>query len=83
MDNENQIKNLCHNIRYLRESHNLSKKQIAKILGIGIKSLTLIESEIMPLSVNCSILYNIKIHFKIPIPQLFEEDLSKQKGQPM
>ena len=45
-DKQREIKNLSHNIKQLRHSHNLSQKSMAKIMGIGIGSLNKLESGI-------------------------------------
>lgn len=41
--NDNVMEFLSHNVLYLRRTHNLTKKEMAKILGIGIKTLSKIE----------------------------------------
>jgi len=52
MNNEQMMLNLCRNISYLRKKHNLSKSKMAKILGISVKSLNLIESGVIPSRLN-------------------------------
>ena len=41
-ENDEQIKNFCANVKTLRKKYGLSKKEMAKILHIGAKSLTII-----------------------------------------
>ena len=48
MENNKEIEYFCHNIAFLRKSHGLSKKEMAKILGIGIWSLNKIERGELP-----------------------------------
>ena len=43
-----QVANLCHNIAYLRRRHGLTKKEMALTLGIGVRSLSLIEDGRLP-----------------------------------
>lgn len=38
----------CRNIKYLRNKFGFSKAKMAKILGIGIKGLTMMENEVFP-----------------------------------
>ena len=38
----------CQNIRRLRMEHKFSQKQMASMLGIGVKSLRLLERNIIP-----------------------------------
>ena len=39
---------LCRNIRYLRESSGLSKSKLAKIIGVGVESISKIEQDVLP-----------------------------------
>ena len=70
-DKQREIKNLSHNIKHLRQSHNLSKKSMAKIMGIGIGSLNKLESGILPPRADVQCLLNLNRHFGISISELF------------
>ncbi len=70
-DKQREIKNLSHNIKQLRHSHNLSKKSMAKIMGIGIGSLNKLESGILPPRADVQCLLNLNKHFGISISELF------------
>lgn len=70
-DKQREIKNLSHNIKQLRQSHNLSKKSMAKIMGIGIGSLNKLESGILPPRADVQCLLNLNKHFGISISELF------------
>jgi transcriptional regulator with XRE-family HTH domain len=48
MGSEKEIMAFCENVRYLRKKNGLSKKEMAKKLGIGVKSLELIETGSLP-----------------------------------
>lgn len=63
---------LCDNLRRLRRAHGLSKKEMAKILGIGVKSLSLLENNILPPRLGCEMLFRASQHFKIRACELFE-----------
>ena len=70
MSVENNLLLLCENIKLLRAKNNLSKKEMAQKLGISIKSITKIESGVLPRSVNAITLYKIHKVFNIPIETL-------------
>ena len=38
----------CENIRLLRQAHLLSKKEMADIMGINVKTLDMLEGNILP-----------------------------------
>ena len=64
--NDKFIDYLSYNILYLRKSNNISKKEMAEILGIGISSLSKIEKGILPPRLSVEILFKIKNCFGIP-----------------
>ena len=57
----------CGNLRRLRSTHELSKKEMAGIPGIGIKSLTLLENNIIPPRLGCELLFRASRYFKIKV----------------
>jgi len=61
----------CENIRLLRQKHNLSKKDMAKILEISVHSLSMIERGILPTKLSCEVLFCILDYFNTPIRTLF------------
>ncbi len=71
MDNDYQLKILCTNIRILRVKNGLSKKKMAKILGIGISSLCRLEAGEVPPRLGSNMLMRIRDHFQISISSLF------------
>ena len=74
--NDDAIKYLSHNILYLRKRHNITKKEMAKILGIGIKTLNKIEQGILPPKTSVEILFKIHNHFGIPLSFLISKKLT-------
>ena len=48
MKNNYEFKVFCENIKAIRKQKSLSKKEMAKRLGIGVKSLDSIENGIVP-----------------------------------
>lgn len=70
---EADIKQFLENIVYLRKYHNLSKKKMAQILGIGIGSYNKIEQGELPERLNVDVIFNITEYFKIPPARLFQK----------
>ena len=68
---QNDIVAFSDNIKQLRQSHNLSKKSMAKIMGIGIGSLNKLESGILTPRADVQCLLNLNKHFGISISELF------------
>lgn len=64
-ENDEQIKNFCANVKNLRKKYGLSKKEMAKILHIGVKSLTVIESGTLPVRLSANIVIQIYRSFGI------------------
>lgn len=69
-DINNEIKNLCENIKLLRSENRLSKKDMAKLLGISYNSLTLIEKGVLP-KIGYNMLYKIYYNFNISPEKMF------------
>ena len=72
MKTEEEIVVFCQNIKKLRESHHLSKRSMASKLGVGIRTLTSIESGVLPPRVGCSVLKNIHEQFGILPKNMFQ-----------
>ena len=76
----------CENIKNLRAEKGLSKKEMAKILGIGVGSLTQLEAGKLPPRLDCGVLERIHKHFGIIPAALFRsvlksaETKTAQKG---
>lgn len=71
MKNNYEIAVFGENIRKLRYRENLSKQKMAKKLGIGVQSLSLIESGILPKRLSVCILYRIYKEFNITPSGIF------------
>lgn len=65
--NDNLMEFLSHNVLYLRKTHNITKKEMAKILGIGIKTLSKIEQGILPPRLSVEVLFRIRDYFGISL----------------
>lgn len=62
----------CQNIKKLREAEKLSKKDMSKRLGIGVKSLTMLENGIIPKRLTCKIVFKIQDEFNIHPKNMFK-----------
>lgn len=60
-----QLLNMCSNIKFLREKHCLTKKEMAKRLKISTRSLSMLEEGIVPPNLSCEILFRIQYEFDI------------------
>ena len=69
---ETQI--FCENIKNLREAHHLSEKEMAKILHIGVASLTKMENGILPPRASYLIVIYICESFHVAPSQIFSEE---------
>ena len=61
----------CQNIKRLREKNRLSKQQMARILHIGTKSLTMLENGTIPPRMDVAVLIYISEHFDVRPDMLF------------
>ena len=62
---------LFQNIAWLRKYHRISKKRMAKLLGIGVWSLNKIEKGELPPRLGINIVFAVEKHFGIrPTVQL-------------
>ena len=59
------IRIFCENIKKIRENKKLSKREMAKLLGISVYSLNIIESGKVPHRLSIDIVYNINSSFGI------------------
>jgi len=66
---------IAHNLRFLRQSHNYSRKQICALLDIGLPAWgSYIEGRAVP---KLETLISIADYFKITLDELVRVDLSK------
>lgn len=71
------VENMLHNITWLRKHYGISKKHMAKLLGIGIGSLNKIENGKMPPLLSAEIFLRIHDLFNIRPQDL----ISKRLGE--
>ncbi len=70
---EKEIAILLNNVSILRRTNNLSQKEMAKKLNIGVHTLNKIENGELPKRLGVKTLFLIEKHFNIPASMLFEE----------
>ena len=61
----------CENVKALRQRENLSKKEMAKRLGIGVGSLTQLERGTLPPRLRCNVLLKIYNCFGVSPDRMF------------
>lgn len=67
-----EIKNLINNIVQIRKEYGLSKKKMAKTLGISIKTLRKIENGEFPPNLSVEVIFEIYDNFEITPKELFK-----------
>lgn len=67
---KSELENLCHNIYRLRKANNLTQREMAKILKIGVESLRKLEAGIIPPRMTVDVLYQVYAAFGISPDQL-------------
>ena len=75
-NNDKEIKIFCENIKYLRKEKGLSKKEMAKKLGISTASLSILESGKLPPRLTVEPLFHIHKNFGISPSEIFDENLT-------
>ena len=70
MLNPTQCAILCHNIRFLRQAHRLSRTAMACRLHITRKNLTLLEAGVFPERIHIGFLNHVWEAFGVPPLQL-------------
>lgn len=67
MEDENrlQLENLICNIVFLRKHFGISRKRMAKLLGIGVATLQKLEQGILPPRLGVDIFFHIQRNFEI------------------
>ncbi len=71
MNKDIYILNFCNNVKRLRKQSGLSKQEMAKILGIGTKSLSMIEQGTLPKRLSVDITFKIYKNFGVNPKDLF------------
>ena len=66
-----EIENYLYNVKSLRLHHGITKKQMAKILGISIGSMNKIERGTMPPRLSVKIIINIYNYFCLLSEEMF------------
>jgi DNA-binding XRE family transcriptional regulator len=75
MNKETEIMIFCENIKSIRKTNKLSKKEMAKLIDIGTKSLTLIENGRLPPKLGCDVLFEIQKEFGIAPKTMFSKNM--------
>jgi transcriptional regulator with XRE-family HTH domain len=71
LDIQKEIEIFCQNLKLLRESKHLSKKEMSKKLKISMTALTSIENGILPPKLSTSLLINIYQEFGVHPKDMF------------
>ena len=77
MNIQDDLANLCRNIRILREKQHLTQKEMAAIMGVGVGMLRRIEHGELPRRCHAGHLIALSQHFGIALDVLFFDDLEE------
>lgn len=75
--NDAAIYYLSYNVAYLRKKQKFSKEKMAKILGIGIQTLTKIEQGVLPPRLRVEVLFRMQHYFGIHVSELVGRKLEQ------
>ncbi|WP_420885261.1 helix-turn-helix domain-containing protein [Candidatus Soleaferrea massiliensis] len=64
----------CYHVKALRSKHQLSQKQMSRIMGISVKSLSTLEAGMMPPRLRVTVIFRLSEHFHLEPRQLFMPD---------
>ena len=67
---KSELTNFCMNVKKLRAEHQLSKTEMAKILGISVGSLNKLERGVMP-RISCEVILQIMDYFHLTAEGVF------------
>ena len=70
---QKETENFCRNIHALRLARNLTKQEMASLLGIGTVSLSKIEAGILPKRLSYAILLRLHGYFSILPSEIFSD----------
>ena len=71
MDLNTEKRIFCENVKKLRLTNILTKKEMAKKMRIGIASLTKIENGIIPPQLDCKVIFYLSREFELQPNELF------------
>ncbi len=73
---EENLRNFCDNVRFLREREGLTKLEMARKLQVSIRTVTMLERGIVPRRLSSTTVFNIYYEFGISPDDIFKKRLS-------
>ena len=77
MDKAVLYKTLSNNIRYIRNKHNLSRKEMASIIGISVSTLCRLDAGETGVRMHCVMLNRVCDYFNLSADVILRERLEK------
>ena len=71
MSEQTEISIFCENVKRLRKREKMSKKEMARIMHIGVRSITTLENGTIPVRMKYDVILRLKCHFGITVEDLF------------
>ena len=81
MSEHDYRKIFCNNLKCLRRTKGLSKKEMSQILNISEKSISMLESGIIPQRLSASVIFRIGKAWGIAPEYMFVEDYFEIKNK--
>lgn len=75
---DQELRQFCRNVAFLRERDGLSKAQMARILHVGAGTLSALEQGEIPPHVSSAVFFHLAAYFHLKVKDLFI-DLSGRK----
>lgn len=77
-ETDRAIANIMHNVVYLRKKNGYTRKQMAEIMGVSMRTMYMFENGIHPPRLSCNYIYYLSKHFNIPIAYFFEKRFDEE-----
>lgn len=74
-------KNFCQNLRHLRKVHNLTQREMARIVGVSVNTLGKLERCAGSARIHCEMLCRVCVHFHIPVNEMLLENWPEMLNQ--
>lgn len=65
LETSEELRRFMRNVAFLRMEHGLSKREMAKRLGVSVRTLNELEQGLVPARLSASVIYNIHRQFGI------------------
>lgn len=75
--------NFCQNIRYLRQAHHMTQKEMSRILGVSVATYGRIERCMDSVRLYGTMVRRVCDHFSVPADDLLRQNWTSPDGDPV